>query len=139
METFDALLFGFPSRADTLHLLPLPRSKIKQFDAFPKTESLYHQRSSRGGLLTVFVSIALFFLLLTETSSYFFKEHSYDFIVDTAVGDEMQINIDMTVAMKCHYLTIDVRDAVGDRLHVSDLEFKKDGTTFEIGHAGRLE
>lgn len=36
-------------------------------------------------------------------------------------------------------LTIDVRDAVGDRLHISDSEFTKDGTTFEIGHAGRLE
>lgn len=36
-------------------------------------------------------------------------------------------------------LTIDVRDAVGDRLHISDSEFTKDGTTFDIGHAGRLE
>lgn len=36
-------------------------------------------------------------------------------------------------------LTLDVRDAVGDRLHVSEQEIKKDGTMFEIGHAGRLE
>lgn len=36
-------------------------------------------------------------------------------------------------------LTVDVRDAVGDRLHVSDIDLKKDGTTFELGHAQRLD
>ncbi|GAA5918661.1 hypothetical protein JCM6882_004178, partial [Rhodosporidiobolus microsporus] len=35
-------------------------------------------------------------------------------------------------------LTVDVRDAVGDRLHVSD-EFKKDGTTFEVGKAQAMK
>lgn len=49
----------------------------------------------------------------------------------------MQLNFDATVATPCHYLTVDVRDAVGDRLHISD-EFAKDGTTFEIGEARRL-
>lgn len=39
----------------------------------------------------------------------------------------------------CTDLTIDIRDAVGDRLHISDSEFQKDGTTFEIGHAGRID
>jgi len=40
--------------------------------------------------------------------------------------------VDLTVAMPCHYLTIDLRDAVGDRLHLSD-DFIKDGTTFTLG------
>lgn len=35
-------------------------------------------------------------------------------------------------------LTVDVRDAVGDRMHVSD-EFKKDGTSFAIGEAQRIQ
>lgn len=35
-------------------------------------------------------------------------------------------------------LTVDVRDAVGDRLHISD-EFKKDSTTFELGQAQLLQ
>ncbi|EPQ30923.1 uncharacterized protein PFL1_01821 [Pseudozyma flocculosa PF-1] len=120
---------------DTFDKMP----KIRQFDAFPKTQSIYTQRSSRGGLLTVVVSCLLCFLLWTEFSEYLYGERAYSFHVDDTVSSSMQINIDMTVAMQCHYLTIDVRDAVGDRLHVSEREFTKDGTTFEIGHAGRLD
>ncbi|KDN39832.1 DUF1692-domain-containing protein [Tilletiaria anomala UBC 951] len=120
---------------DQLDNLP----KIRHFDAFPKTQPLYHQRSSRGGVWTVVVSAVIFLLFCSELSNYLYKEHAYEFFVDSKVGDDMQINVDMTVAMQCHYLTIDVRDAVGDRLHVSEQEFKKDGTTFEIGHAGRLD
>lgn len=120
---------------DSLDKLP----KIRQFDAFPKTQSIYTQRSSKGGLLTIISTATLIFLLWTELSSYLYGERAYSFAVDNQLQSTMQINMDMTVAMKCHYLTIDVRDAVGDRLHVSDSEFTKDGTTFEIGHADRLD
>jgi hypothetical protein len=120
---------------DSLDRLP----KIRQFDAFPKTQSIYTQRSSKGGVLTIISALALVFLLWTELSTYLYGERGYSFAVDSQLQSTMQINMDMTVAMKCHYLTIDVRDAVGDRLHVSDTEFKKDGTTFDIGHADRLD
>jgi len=120
---------------DSLDRLP----KIRQFDAFPKTQSIYTQRSSKGGLLTIIATVTLLALLWTELSSYLYGERGYSFSVDSRLQSTMQINMDMTVAMKCHYLTIDVRDAVGDRLHVSDSEFTKDGTTFEIGHADRLD
>ncbi len=120
---------------DSLDKLP----KIRQFDAFPKTQSIYTQRSSKGGVLTIISALALVFLLWTELSTYLYGERGYSFAVDSQMQSTMQINMDMTVAMKCHYLTIDVRDAVGDRLHVSDSEFKKDGTTFDIGHADRLD
>lgn len=120
---------------DSLDKLP----KIRQFDAFPKTQSIYTQRSSKGGILTIVSIITLLALLWTELSSYLYGERAYSFSVDNRLQSTMQINMDLTVAMKCHYLTIDVRDAVGDRLHVSDSEFTKDGTTFEIGHADRLD
>ena len=120
---------------DSLDKLP----KIRQFDAFPKTQSIYTQRSSKGGILTIVSTVTLLALLWTELSSYLYGERAYSFAVDNQLQSSMQINMDMTVAMKCHYLTIDVRDAVGDRLHVSDSEFTKDGTTFEIGHADRLD
>lgn len=120
---------------DSLDRLP----KIRQFDAFPKTQSIYTQRSSKGGLLTIVSTVTLLALLWTELSSYLYGERAYSFRVDDQLQSSMQINLDMTVAMKCHYLTVDVRDAVGDRLHVSDSEFTKDGTTFEIGHSNRLD
>ncbi|KAK0550751.1 hypothetical protein OC846_001452 [Tilletia horrida] len=113
--------------------------QLRSFDAFPKTQPIYTQRSSRGGLLTLLLSLILFSLVWSDFRSYLYGEHAYDFSVDPHIGHEMQINVDLTVAMKCHYLTIDVRDAVGDRLHVGENVFSKDGTTFEIGHAGRLD
>lgn len=51
----------------------------------------------------------------------------------------MQINLDVTVAMPCKFLSVDVRDAIGDLLHVSEQEFHRDGTTFELGSASRLD
>lgn len=113
--------------------------KIRQFDAFPKTQAIYTQRSAKGGLLTIIVALSLLVLAWNEAREYLYGKHGYSFEVDHHIGKEMQVNIDMTIAMKCHFLTVDVRDAVGDRLHVSDIDLKKDGTTFDIGHAGRLD
>ncbi|CAO1631993.1 unnamed protein product [Sympodiomycopsis kandeliae] len=113
--------------------------QVKAFDAFPKTQPLYTSRSSRGGIFTVLVAIVLTWLAWAEFSSYLYGHPTASFGVDHELGSEMQVNIDMTVAMKCHYLTVDVRDAVGDRLHFSDTDITKDETTFEIGHAGRLD
>lgn len=113
--------------------------QVKAFDAFPKTQPLYTSRSSRGGIFTVFVSIVLVWLAWGEFTAYLYGHPSATFGVDHELASEMQVNIDMTVAMKCHYLTVDVRDAVGDRLHFSDTDITKDETNFEIGHAGRLE
>jgi endoplasmic reticulum-Golgi intermediate compartment protein 2 len=48
------------------------------------------------------VSFIIFLLFCSEVSNYLYKEHAYDFVVDTKIGDDMQINVDMTVAMQCH-------------------------------------
>lgn len=117
-------------------LMKLP--PMREFDAFPKTLSTYKSTSSRGGLLTVLLALAIAFLVWHELREYLFGEPAYSFAVDKGIARQMQINVDMTIAMPCHYLTVDVRDAVGDRLHVSE-EFKKEGTTFEIGQAQRIK
>lgn len=113
-------------------LMKLP--PIREFDAFPKTLPSYKSRSDRGGVLTILLGIVIAILVWFEASEYLYGEPTYSFAVDRGIGHQLQINVDMTIAMPCHFLTVDVRDAVGDRLHVSD-EFKKDGTTFEIGQA----
>lgn len=119
-------------------LLP-PSLQIRQFDAFPKTQAIYTQRSAKGGALTIAVAFCLLIMAWSEARDYLFSKHGYSFEIDSHIGQTMQINFDVTVAMQCHYVTVDVRDAVGDRLHVSDIDLRKDGTTFELGHAGRLE
>jgi hypothetical protein len=72
------------------------------------------------------MSLVICFLVWQELKEYLFGEPTYSFSVDHGVSHNLQINVDMTVAMPCHYITVDVRDAVGDRLHISD-EFIKDG------------
>ncbi|TXT09002.1 hypothetical protein VHUM_02476 [Vanrija humicola] len=89
---------------------------IKRFDAFPKVQSTYTSKSQRGGLLTAVVGFIIFLLVLP----------SHIFSVDQAIERDLQLNVDITVAMPCRYLTIDLRDAVGDRLHLNN-EFAKEG------------
>ncbi|GAA6022883.1 hypothetical protein JCM10207_001433 [Rhodosporidiobolus poonsookiae] len=111
---------------------------LTAFDAFKKTNATYKERTTRGGLFTLLVAALIAVLVWTETREYLWGEADYRFSVDKGIAHELQINFDATVATPCHYLTVDVRDAVGDRLHISD-EFKKDGTTFAVGQARRLQ
>ncbi|SCZ94952.1 BZ3500_MvSof-1268-A1-R1_Chr11-3g03503 [Microbotryum saponariae] len=111
---------------------------LNAFDAFKKTNATYKEQTARGGVLTVLLALFIAALVWTELREYIYGEPGYQFSVARGIGHELQVNFDATVATPCHYLTVDIRDAVGDRLHVSD-EFKKDGTTFEIGQAQRLQ
>ncbi|KAM0791808.1 hypothetical protein ACM66B_004068 [Microbotryomycetes sp. NB124-2] len=111
---------------------------LDAFDAFKKTNATYKEKTERGGVLTVVVALVIALLVWTELREYLYGDASYQFSVDKGIAHELQLNLDATVAMPCHYLTVDVRDAVGDRLHISD-EFKKDGTSFDIGQAKRIE
>ncbi|KAH8088999.1 endoplasmic reticulum vesicle transporter-domain-containing protein [Filobasidium floriforme] len=108
---------------------------IKAFDAFPKVQSTYTERSRRGGILTALVGGIIFLLILNDLGEFMFGAPTFSFHVDPTVDTkELQLNVDLTVAMPCHYLSIDVRDVVGDRLHLSD-DFVKDGTVWETGRA----
>ncbi|GAA6033081.1 hypothetical protein JCM8097_002933 [Rhodosporidiobolus ruineniae] len=111
---------------------------LTSFDAFKKTNATYKERTSRGGVFTLLIAAVIALLVWTETREYLWGDADYSFSVDRGIAHELQINFDATVATPCHYLTVDVRDAVGDRLHVSD-EFKKDGTTFEVGRAQAIK
>ncbi|GAA5909749.1 Erv41p [Sporobolomyces salmoneus] len=111
---------------------------LTAFDAFKKTNSTYKEKTTRGGFFTLLIALVVALLVWFELREYLYGEADYSFSVDRGISHELQLNFDATVATPCHYLTVDVRDAVGDRLHISD-EFKKEGTTFEIGTARILE
>ncbi|GAA5833166.1 hypothetical protein JCM5353_009048 [Sporobolomyces roseus] len=111
---------------------------LTAFDAFRKTNSTYKEKTTRGGFFTLLIAIIVSILVWTEAREYFYGEADYSFSVDRGIAHDLQLNFDATIATPCHYLTVDVRDAVGDRLHISD-EFKKEGTTFQIGTAKLLE
>ncbi|GAA5846743.1 hypothetical protein JCM11251_004223 [Rhodosporidiobolus azoricus] len=110
---------------------------LTAFDSFKKTNATYKERTARGGFFTLLIAAILALLIWTETREYLWGEADYTFSVDRGIAHELQINFDATVATPCHFLTVDVRDAVGDRLHISD-EFNKDGTTFEAAKSQAL-
>ncbi|WWC70147.1 uncharacterized protein I206_104094 [Kwoniella pini CBS 10737] len=111
---------------------------IKSFDAFPKVQSTYTVHSKRGGVLTAVVGLIIFLLVLNDLGEYLYGAPDYSFHVDHELQKDLQLNVDLTVNMPCHYLTIDLRDAVGDRLHLSN-SFVKDGTHFNTAGATSMK
>ncbi|KAI0636321.1 DUF1692-domain-containing protein [Trametes polyzona] len=127
---------GSPSILDKLDdIVPAP---LAQFDAFPKVPSTYKTRSESRGFLTIFVAFVAFLLVLNDIGEYIWGWPDYEFGVDTDQSNALDINVDMVVNMPCQYLSVDLRDAVGDRLFLSD-GFRRDGTKFDIGQATSLK
>ncbi|KAI0353648.1 DUF1692-domain-containing protein [Trametes cingulata] len=127
---------GSPSLLDKLdEIVPAP---LAQFDAFPKVPSSYKTRSESRGFLTIFVALLAFLLVLNDIGEYIWGWPDYEFGVDTDQSNALDINVDMVVNMPCQYLSVDLRDAVGDRLFLSD-GFRRDGTKFDIGQATTLK
>ncbi|WFD29591.1 hypothetical protein MSPP1_000600 [Malassezia sp. CBS 17886] len=118
------------SLLDRLDRLP----KLRRFDAFPKAQPVYVQRSSHGGAATVLVLLLMAITFLVNVHSYLVGSRSYSFSVDDHLGKNMQVNLDMTVATPCQKVSVDLRDAAGDRIHFLDDDLAKDNTIFRAQH-----
>lgn len=75
--------------------------QFKEFDAFPKVESGFVKRTGSGGILTLVVSAILCILVMGEIKDYMTLRNDYNFIVDPLVNHQLQINLDITIAMPC--------------------------------------
>ncbi|KZP00451.1 DUF1692-domain-containing protein [Calocera viscosa TUFC12733] len=142
-STDDSLL----SRLDSLG------APLKSFDAFPKVPNSYRTRSSGGGFVTIGIMLLCVLLVLNDLAEYIWGNTTYKFVVDDEIAHDLRLNVDITVAMPCHcafsvlpdnaaclqhtVISVDLRDAVGDRLHLSD-QFKRDGTLFDARQATNI-
>ncbi|KAI0311320.1 DUF1692-domain-containing protein [Amylostereum chailletii] len=125
-----------PSLLDKLDsMAPAP---LKSFDAFPKLPSTYKARSESRGFLTVFVGLLAFLLVLNDIGEYLWGWPDYEFSVDRDQNSFMDVNVDMVINMPCRYLSVDLKDAVGDRLYLSK-GLRRDGTLFDVGQATTLK
>ena len=62
-----------------------------------------HRRTtSRGGLATLLVAALLVLLCIGEVREYIGGAPAFAYDVQREIGSDMQINLDITVAMKCH-------------------------------------
>jgi len=146
---------------------------LKSFDAFPKLPSTYRTRSSERGFLTLFIAFIAFLLVANDIGEFIWGWPDFEFGVDHTPASFLDVNVDLIVNMPCRCansttlppsserstnrsaldLTVDLRDAVGDRLYLSK-GFHRDGvsafslvahlpdlvqTLFDIGQATALK
>lgn len=111
---------------------------LKSFDAFPKLPSTYRTRSGERGFLTLFIAFIALLLVANDIGEFVWGWPDYEFGVDHTPASYLDVNVDLIVNMPCRYLTVDLRDVVGDRLYLSK-GFHRDGTLFDIGQATTLK
>ncbi|DAA78530.1 TPA_exp: Uncharacterized protein A8136_4506 [Trichophyton benhamiae CBS 112371] len=111
-DGLDEANFGAPDGIAT---------KLKTFDAFPKTKPSYTSTSRGGGLWTIFVAIICTILSCSELITWYRGHENHHFSVERGVSQEMQLNIDTVVAMPCDDVRINIQDAAGDHILAGDL------------------
>ncbi|KAK5135865.1 hypothetical protein LTR08_004514 [Meristemomyces frigidus] len=104
-------------------------SAVKAFDAFPKTKPSYQQQTNTGGVWTVVLICASLWLAGTELQRWWHGQTTHEFSVEQGVGHDLQINLDVVIAMKCEDLHVNVQDASGDRI-LAGQTLHKDPTTW---------
>lgn len=62
---------------------------------------------------------------------------THSFSVEKGIAHDLQINLDIVIAMKCADLHVNVQDASGDRVLASE-KLRKDGTSFHQWGQGSL-
>lgn len=97
----------------------------------------YRVSSTRGGALTVTLLTLSFALIWSEFLSHLSGMESQLFRVEKGIGHTMQINLDVTVAMPCDTLHVNVQDAAMDRVLAGQV-LTKDDTSFDDTSAHRL-
>ncbi|OAX83308.1 hypothetical protein ACJ72_02341, partial [Emergomyces africanus] len=104
-------------------------SALRTFDAFPKTKPTYTSSTRRGGQWTIIVFILCALLSINELRTWYKGVENHHFSVEKGISRELQMNLDIVVAMPCEALRINVQDAAGDRIFASDL-LDRQGTSW---------
>jgi hypothetical protein len=106
-------------------------ANLRTFDAFPKTKPTYTTTTSAGGLTTIILAVLCTLLTITELLTWSRGTESHHFTVERGISHELQLNLDIVVAMRCVDLHVNVQDAAMDRIMAGDL-LKKDDTLFSL-------
>ena len=94
-----------------------------------KTKQTYLVQGRNSSAWTVTLILTCIWLAWTETSRWFTGTTTQTFSVEKGVSHEMQINLDVIVAMRCADLHVNMQDAAGDRTLAGDL-LRKDPTSW---------
>lgn len=91
-----------------------------------KTKPDYTAATHRGGQWTLLILIACTLVTISEFYTWVLGEESHHFSVEKGVSHQLQMNLDIVVAMHCRDLHINVQDAAGDRILAGDMLTKHD-------------
>lgn len=109
---------------------------VKAFDAFPKTKPSYTEKTSTGGIWTVVLICASVVLTFSELGRWWVGDTTHTFSVEEGIGRDLQINMDLIVAMRCDDLHVNVQDASGDRV-MAGMALQKEGTLWKHWQSSR--
>jgi hypothetical protein len=89
---------------------------LQRFDAFPKVNEDFFQRTLAGGVITLVATAVMLVLFVSEFGAYLAVRTDYQLTVDTSRGETMRINLDVTFpSMPCDVVSLDVMDVSGEQ------------------------
>lgn len=127
---------GFGDHEDAFG--PAKGGIVSSFDAFPKTKKTYLVQGRDSSAWTVTLILTCLYLSWSEITRWFAGSTSQSFSVEKGVSHDMQINLDIVVAMRCADLHVNMQDAAGDRTLAGDL-LRKDPTNWSQWTGRNLE
>ena len=100
---------------------------LQRFDAFPKVNEDFFQRTLSGGVITLVATIVVAVLFVSQLRVFMAVNTDYELSVDSSRGEQMRIHLDVTFPrMPCSVLSLDVMDVSGEQeLDVSHDIFKR--------------
>uniref|UniRef100_A0A5K3ENT6 Endoplasmic reticulum-Golgi intermediate compartment protein 2 n=1 Tax=Mesocestoides corti TaxID=53468 RepID=A0A5K3ENT6_MESCO len=104
---------------------------IKKIDTFEKLPKECVKYTSGGGGASLITFAFVVALVMAELSRFVNPDVSFRYSVDNALEGELPINIDMTVAMRCSEVSMDVLDINGN-LVASSSQVKVINSRFEL-------
>ena len=100
---------------------------LQRFDAFPKVNEDFFQRTLSGGLITLVASLVMAALFVSETRVFLATRTDYTLTVDSTRGEKLNINLDVTFPhLPCGIVSLDAMDVSGEQhLDVAHNIFKR--------------
>jgi len=100
---------------------------LQRFDAFPKVNEDFFQRTLSGGVITLVATIVVAVLFVSQLRVFMAVNTDYELSVDSSRGEQMRIHLDVTFPrMPCSVVSLDVMDVSGEQeLDVSHDVFKR--------------
>lgn len=95
-------------------------SWIAGLDAFPKVDTAYLNRTTRGGLTTIICFTLMAYLMLARIGNWSFPPSIQRFVVDKTLGSRTHLNFDISIATPCEKVIVILGDDATETVRTLD-------------------